>query len=88
MSTIPIIPTVNTFPTMVNIYIQQTIKTMTRISREPSQETREKLRQAALKQHANKTQAEKDAENKKRSTSMRAYWATIPKKADEVQSNW
>ena len=81
-------PTIYTFPTMVNIYIQQTTNTMIRTSREPSQETREKLRQAALKQHANKTQAEKEEENRKRAASMRAYWATIPRKADEVQSNW
>lgn len=61
---------------------------MTRTSRTPSMETREKLRQAAIHAHAQKTEAEKKATSKKISQKLRDYWATIPKETDKEQSNW
>ncbi len=61
---------------------------MTRTSRTPSLETREKLRQAAIHAHAQKTEAEKKATSEKISQRLRDYWATIPKEPDEGQTNW
>ncbi len=51
-------------------------------------ETREKLRQAAIHAHAQKTEAEKKATSEKISQKLRDYWATIPKEPDEGQTNW
>ncbi len=61
---------------------------MTRTSRTPSMETREKLRQAAIHAHAQKTEAEKKATAEKISHKLRDYWATIPKEPDEGHTNW
>lgn len=61
---------------------------MTRISRTPSLETRQKISQAVTKAYAQKTEAERQKTRELQSAALKRYWSTVPKSNDDVQSNW
>ena len=54
-----------------------------RTSREVSTSTRQKIAQGVRKAHAQRTVQQKQDTRAKQSASMKAYWATIPKKEED-----